>query len=72
MQDGPGSGVLAAIAIVLLWLAGVAFFVAFEGASVLGTPVALADGTGTNWFASVLAWLGKRAGAMEKAGGQGQ
>jgi hypothetical protein len=48
-QDGggpqeSGKGVLLAVAILLLWLAGVCLWVAFEGAAVL--PVALPAGPG--------------------------
>lgn len=36
MPEGSGSkGVLLAIAIILLWLSGLAFFIAFEGSKVL-------------------------------------
>ena len=34
--DGGSKGVLLALAIVLLWLAGLGFFIAFEGSKILG------------------------------------
>lgn len=38
MNEGGTKGVLLAIAILLLWLAGLAFFIAFEGSKILGGP----------------------------------
>lgn len=38
MSENGTKGVLLAIAILLLWLAGLAFFIAFEGSKILGTP----------------------------------
>ena len=36
MPDNGGKSVLLAIAIILLWLAGLGFFIAFEGTKLLG------------------------------------
>ena len=36
MNDAATKGVLLAIAILLLWLAGLSFFIAFEGSKILG------------------------------------
>ncbi len=36
MPDNGSKSVLLAIAIILLWLAGLGFFIAFEGSKVLG------------------------------------
>lgn len=40
MSEGGTKGVLLAIAILLLWLAGLSFFIAFEGSKILGGPAA--------------------------------
>jgi hypothetical protein len=56
VDDRP-NGVLAAIAIVLLWLAGVCFFVAFEGGSILGEALPAAGGGGASYFKAALQGL---------------
>lgn len=50
-QDAQKKGVLLAMAIILLWLAGFAFFIAFEGSKLLG-EVADPNGAGL-WKAIV-------------------
>jgi hypothetical protein len=64
MEDRP-NGVLAAIAIVLLWLAGVCFFVAFEGASILGEAIPAAGGGGVSYFKAALTGLTTKTQTMQ-------
>jgi hypothetical protein len=50
-------GTVLALAILLFWLAGVAFFIAFEGSTILGeNPPANAKG-GSSWFKAALQGL---------------
>lgn len=58
------SGVLLAIAIVLLWLAGVCFFVAFEGAAILGGPVPTSGG-GASWLRAITQGLTQRTQELQ-------
>ena len=56
--DGGGfKGTMLAIAILLFWLAGVAFFVAFEGTDILGENVPATPGGGSNYFKAILGGL---------------
>jgi hypothetical protein len=66
------NGVLAAIAIVLLWMAGVAFFVAFEGGSILGEAIPAAGGGGANYFKAILQGLAGKSQGLQQASGEGQ
>jgi len=61
-------GVLLALAIVLLWLAGVAFFFAFEGLS----SIEQADtSSGGGIFKALIGGLADKAQAQEKQNSQG-
>jgi hypothetical protein len=63
-------GALMALGILLLWLAGVAFFIAFEGSSLLAEQTkAAAGGTQTNWFATIVQGLTRQAAATAKETG---
>ena len=69
LQGGGGSmdkpkGVLLAIAIVLLWLAGLAFFVALEGSKLLGEQ---ATQTGGGFFKAIMSGLANIV--QQQAGG---
>lgn len=60
-------GVLLALAIVLLWLAGVAFFFAFEGVK----NIEQAGTSGGSLFKAMLTSLGDKAQAQETKNSQG-
>lgn len=56
-QAGQSKGTMLAIAILLFWLAGVLFFIAFEGSGILGeNPPANSKG-GASWFKAALGGL---------------
>jgi hypothetical protein len=61
-------GVLLALAIVLLWLAGVAFFFAFEGVQNLQS----AETTGSGLFKAMIGNLSSKAQAQEKQNAKGE
>lgn len=64
-QHEPNRAVLLAVAIALLWLAGVAFFVALEGLQVeQGTP------TGSGILGSIMATLANKADQQQAANEQ--
>jgi hypothetical protein len=65
------NGVLAAIAIVLLWLAGVAFFVAFEGAGILGESMPATGGGGVSYLKAALKGLTASTQTLQE-GSQGE
>ena len=69
-SDRP-NGVLAAIAIVLLWLAGVCFFVAFEGAGILGEAMPAAGGGGVSYLKAALQGLTAKTQTLQEAGQEG-
>jgi hypothetical protein len=58
-------GVLLAIAIILLWLAGVCFFIALEGNQLLGEQ---ADKTGGGFLKAIIGGLASKALAQEQGG----
>ncbi len=60
-------GVLLALAIVLLWLAGVAFFFALEGMK----DIQSAETTGGGLFKAMITSLAGKAQAQEKQNSQG-
>ena len=62
------NGVLMAIAIVLLWLAGVAFFIAFEGASILGEAIPASGSGGSSYLKAAVAGLTRKAQEQQEAG----
>lgn len=59
-------GVLLAIAILLLWLAGFCFFIALEGSTLLTEQ---SDTTGGGLARAIVSGLAARASAQEAAGG---
>lgn len=68
-DSGAGSkGALLAIAIVLLWLAGFCFFIAFEGSKLLGAD---ADTTGPGLIKAMLGGLASRVQKQETQGQEG-
>lgn len=66
--DAP-KGVLLALAIVLFWLAGVAFFVALEGSTVMGQAAPAPGGGGGSYIRSIIAGLAQKAGTGSTSGG---
>jgi hypothetical protein len=69
---GGGKGVLLAVAILLVWLAGVCLWLAFEGSG--GLPVSLPVGPGgkPSYVLGVLQALTRRAQALEQTGVEAQ
>jgi hypothetical protein len=71
MGSGTGNGsspsVLLALAILLLWLAGLCFFIAFEGGGILGETVPKSGSGGAGWFRAVIEGLGKHADTLAAA-----
>jgi hypothetical protein len=61
--DQGSHGVLLAIAIILLWLAAFAFFIAFEGAKLLGAD---ADTSGGGLLKAMISGLAQRAQSGEE------
>lgn len=56
-QASQSKGTMLAIAILLFWLAGVLFFIAFEGSGILGeNPPANSKG-GVSWFKAAMGGL---------------
>jgi len=62
------NGVLLAIAIVLLWLAGIALFIAFEGASILGEAVPASGSGGSSYLKAAVAGLTRKAQQQQETG----
>lgn len=65
-RAGAPKGVLLAIAIIVLWLAGFCFFIALEGSQLLAEQ---ADTTGGGLLKAILGGLAQRALSQEQAGG---
>jgi len=57
----PNKGTMLAVAILLIWLAGVGFFIAFEGSKILSENLAAGEQGGASYFKSILSWIGARA-----------
>ncbi|HEY6275597.1 MAG TPA: hypothetical protein VIX86_04625 [Streptosporangiaceae bacterium] len=57
MTEGKGNGVQLAFAIILFWLAGLAFFIAFEGSGILGETVPASGSGGASYFRAVIQGL---------------
>lgn len=58
----PSKGTILALAILLFWLAGVLFFVAFEGANILGENVpASGQGGAPSYIKGIFSWIGAKA-----------
>lgn len=68
-QQGSGvsSSTLLALAILLLWLAGICLFIAFEGQSILGETVPKSGSGGASWFRAVIEGLTKHADTLAAA-----
>lgn len=60
---GGGKGVTLAIGIILLWLAGLGFFIAFEGSKLLGN-MGTAGGDSASFFGKLVAGLRTQVGAQ--------
>lgn len=68
-QETGSKGVLLAIAILLLWLAGLAFFIAFEGSKLLGNA-GMAGGGSDSFFGTLEEGLSKQVqDAASSSGG---
>lgn len=72
MDGDRPSGVLLAVSVVLFWLAGVCFWVAFEGSGLLGQPMPAKGGGGVSYFKGALAGFAKTAQDLQAAGQQSQ
>jgi len=59
-------GVLLAIAIILLWLAGLCFFIAFEGSQILGEAGPGAQGGG--FVKAIIGGLAQKTLSQEQGG----
>lgn len=58
----PNKGTMLALAIILFWIAGVLFFVAFEGANILGENVpASGQGGAPSYIKGIFSWIGAKA-----------
>lgn len=66
---GSSKGVLLAIGIILLWLAGFCFFIALEGATLLGEQ---SDTSGGGLLRAMISGLATKAAAQEQQGTSGQ
>lgn len=72
MDGDRPSGVLLAISVVLFWLAGVCFWIAFEGSGILGQPMPAPGGGGASYFRGALAGFARTAQDLQAAGQQDQ
>lgn len=75
MDDDAGDrakGVRLALAILLLWLAGVCFWLAFEGTQILPSKMPVGPGGKPSYFLGVLQALGAQAQQLQQAGLQQQ
>ena len=57
----PSKGTTLAVAILLFWLAGLLFFVAFEGVSLFGEQAAEKGSGGVSWVKTILSGIGAKA-----------
>jgi hypothetical protein len=64
----PNKGTVLAVAILLFWLAGVLFFVAFEGSGILGENAPESGSGGISYFSAIISGL--RSAAARMAHGQ--
>jgi hypothetical protein len=69
---GSGKGVLLAVAILLVWLAGVCLWLAFEGTGGLPTSLPVGPGGKPSYVLGVLQMLAGRAQELEASGVQEQ
>jgi hypothetical protein len=67
-QEGGGKGVLLAVAILLIWLAGVLLWIAFEGTSVLPAKLPVGPGGKPSYFLGILQVLAGQVQDLEKTG----
>jgi hypothetical protein len=68
-EGGGGSkGVMLAIAVLLLWLAGVMFWLAFEGTSFLPDALPLDSSGKGSYFLGIVQALAQRAQSLQAAG----
>lgn len=57
----PNKGTVLAVAILLFWLAGVLFFVAFQGNTILAENAPELGSGGISYFKGILSWIGAKA-----------
>lgn len=57
----PSKGTTLAVAILLFWLAGLLFFIAFEGVSLFGETAAETGSGGISWVKTILSGIGAKA-----------
>jgi hypothetical protein len=67
-SGGGGKGVLLAVAVLLLWLAGVCFWLAFEGTSFLPDKLPVDKSGKQSYFLGILQALAKRAQVLQARG----
>lgn len=60
----PSKGTVLAIAILLFWLAGVLFFVAFEGSGILGENAPESGSGGISWVKAIFSGLTSKAAGL--------
>lgn len=60
----PSKGTVLAIAILLFWLAGVLFFVAFEGSGILGENAPESGSGGVSWVKAIFTGLTSKAAGL--------
>lgn len=60
----PSKGTVLAIAILLFWLAGVLFFVAFEGSGILGENAPESGSGGISWVKAIFTGLTSKAAGL--------
>jgi hypothetical protein len=66
----PSKGTMLAVAILLFWLAGVLFFVAFQGSGILGENAPASGSGGVSYFKAIITGLTAKAAGLAQ-GGQG-
>jgi hypothetical protein len=60
----PSKGTMLAVAILLFWLAGVLFFVAFQGSGILGENAPEAGSGGVSYFKAIISGLTSKAAGV--------
>jgi len=60
----PSKGTVLAVAILLFWLAGVLFFVAFEGSGILGENAPESGSGGISWVKAIFTGLTSKAAGL--------
>jgi hypothetical protein len=64
----PSKGTMLALAILFFWLAGVLFFVAFEGSGILGENAPVSGSGGISYIQAIFAGLRAKAAQTARGG----